>query len=62
MASKTYYVWIEGKPGLLPHQLPEEIAKYPSFLWGRECGSWQTALSWLRDYMKAGFIVRIYEA
>lgn len=58
---KTYWVWIDGKPGIAPHHLPGEIAKYPGFMLGRSCGTWATTLSWLRDYMKAGFICRVYE-
>jgi hypothetical protein len=57
---KRYWLWIEGKPGVLPHQLAEELAKH-DFTWGRSAGTWGTALSYLRDYMKAGFICRIYE-
>lgn len=60
----TYYVWIEGKPGVPPHKLPEEIKKYESkgFTIGRGCGTLGTALSWLRDYVSEGFVVRIYGA
>lgn len=58
---KRYWIWIDGKSGTAPHELHQEIAKHPTFLLGRSCGTWKTAESWLRDYMKAGFICRIYE-
>lgn len=58
---KTYYVWIDSMPGIAPHHLQAEIDKHPGFMLGRSCATWPTAFSWLRDYMKAGFIVKVYE-
>jgi hypothetical protein len=58
--AKRYWIWIDGKAGLAPHELPEEIAKH-GLVMGRSTGTWATALSYLRDYMKLGFVVRIYE-
>lgn len=58
----TYYVWITGKPGVPMHKLPEEIGKHEGFMMGRGCGTLQTALSWARDYIAAGFEVTLYGA
>ena len=58
---KRFWVWIDGKPGCAPHDLPAEIAKHDGFMIGRSCGTWGAATAWLRDYMKAGFIVSVYE-
>jgi hypothetical protein len=57
---KRYWLWIDGKPGIAQHELQGEIDKH-GFTFGRSTGTWGTALSYLRDYMKAGFIVRVYE-
>jgi hypothetical protein len=57
---KRYWVWIDGKPGTAPHELQAEIEKH-GFQFGRSTGTWGTALCYLRDYMKAGFICRVYE-
>jgi hypothetical protein len=58
---KRYWIWIDGKPGTAPHELHEAI-EAAGFMLGRSTGTWSTALSYLRDYMKAGFICRVYEA
>jgi hypothetical protein len=64
---KRYWIWIDGKPGTPPHLLHDEIQKAclatgtNEFLLGRSTGTWSTALSYLRDYMKAGFVCRVYE-
>jgi hypothetical protein len=57
---KRYWVFIEGKPGSAPHRLHDEIEKH-GFMLGRSTGTWGTALRYLREYMKAGFICRVYE-
>jgi hypothetical protein len=57
---KCYWVWIEGKPGLAPHELHAEIERH-GFILARSTQTWSTALSYLRDYMRAGFIVSVYE-
>ncbi len=61
MANKRYWVWIDGKTGIAPHDLHAAIEHHAGFMLGRSCGTWGSALSWLRDYMKAGFICRVYE-
>jgi hypothetical protein len=58
--AKRYWLWIDAKPGVLPHDLPGEIDR-AGFIIGRSAGTWSTALSYLRDYMRAGFLVTIYE-
>jgi hypothetical protein len=57
---KRYWLWIEGKPGVLPHELAAAVEE-AGFVWGRSTGTWATALLYLRDYMRAGFVVRVYE-
>jgi hypothetical protein len=57
---KTYWVWIDGKPGVPPHKLHDNIAR-DGLMLGRSTQTWSTALAHLRDYMKKGYIVRVYE-
>lgn len=59
--SKRYWVWIDGKLGQPPHELHAELGKHSDFVMGRSCGTWKAAALWLREYMKAGFVVRCYE-
>lgn len=63
MASKRYWVWIDGKAGLAPHELHEVIkaSDIMGLTLGHSFGQWSTALAYLRECIKAGFICRIYE-
>jgi hypothetical protein len=57
---KQYWLWIESKRGCLPHELHKELEK-DGLVWGREVQTWTTALLYLRDAMKRGYVVRVYE-
>lgn len=58
---KRYWLFIVGKQGLLPHELHTEMNKHGVLL-GREVQTWTTALSYLRDYIKLGYVVQVYES
>jgi hypothetical protein len=60
---KRYWVWIDGKTGVPPHRLQEEIAAADirGLTWGHSFQTWESALSYLRECMRAGFVVRVYE-
>ena len=59
---KTYYIWIGGKAGVLPHNIQAEIEKsaIKGIALGHSFGYWPTALAYLRALMKEGFICRVY--
>lgn len=57
---KSYWIWVDGKPGIDPHRLQAELDK-DGEAWGRESSTWGSALNHLRRLMKKGYTVKIYE-
>ncbi len=56
-------VWLQGKAGVLPHDLPDEIVRssVPGITWGHTFGSWGTAQKYIREAIRDGWIVYVYE-
>lgn len=63
MASKRYWIWIDGMAGEPPHKLHEliEASDVMGITLGHSFGNWSAALAYLRDLMRAGFTCLVYE-
>lgn len=56
-------VWLVSKIGVLPNDLPQEIARssIEGITWGHTFGTWTSANGYIRECIKDGWTVSVYE-